>query len=371
MLFKTLVKKITAGLTAAALGVSLTFSMTPVSKAEAISATDIFGIAISAAAMKAQVNQQISTFNNTEEGRTSLYNQYCEEMGVNEDPVLNARLERIMTNLTRAVGEIDPSIYDKPYKYFIADDKSLNAACSYGHVMIVNTGAFNYLSTDDEIAAIVGHEMGHGQKDHVAKGQKKKVTKIVLAQLGAATLGGGGALSGVIANTVASVGLQNSVAHGTRKQETEADNLAWEYILNTDYNIGSCAAVMQRLAELYGEKNKSSFLNPSDHPDTDKRRDNYAQKLYEYSGKHVNAKNGTITINNQTFTTVAAANDMSSAERSYFIFGNLAKAYHNGKNVARATVYNGTVYLDDQEIMTPAYGDEDAYTLAERLNAIK
>ena len=69
--------------------------------------------------------------------------------------------------------------------------------------------------------------------------------------------------------------------------------------------------------------------------------------------------------------TVAATNSMSSAERAYFVLGNLAKAYHNGKNAAAATVYNGTVYLDDQPIITPTADDEDAYTLAERLNEIK
>ena len=127
---------------------------------------------------------------------------------------------------------------------------------------------------------------------------------------------------------------------------------------------------MQKLSELYGDKNKSNILNPSDHPDTGKRRDSYAEKLHEYSGKHVNAKNGTISIDGKFFMTAAATDSMSSPERSYFIFGNLAKAYHNGKNHSPARVVNGTIYLDDQAIVTPAYDDEDAYTLANRLNEL-
>ena len=364
-MLKKLSKKITAGITAAALGVSLTISAPP-APAEANVLTDILITGVSATMSYNQMNKQFKALNDTEEGRDALYRQFQEKTGVNNDPTLNARLDRIMENLTRAVGEIDESIYDKPYKYYVSSDESLNAFCSLGHVMVVNTGAFNYLSTDDEIAAIVGHEMGHGQKDHVIKGNKKRLNKLVAAQLGAAAAGGG-----TIASIVASVTANNSIAHGDRKHETEADNLGWEYMLNTDYNIGATAAVMQRLAELYGEKNNSNILNPSDHPDTGKRRDNYANKLYEYSGKHAFAKDGVVTINDQTFTTVAATNSMSSAERAYFVLGNLAKAYHNGKNSADATVYNGTVYLGDIAIMTPAVGDEDAYTLAERLNSIK
>ncbi len=369
-MFNKLSKKITAGVTAAALGVSLVFAAP--APAEAISVGDVVGIGAtvySASQAYNEINKQVKTFNETEEGRTALYQKFQEEYGVNTDYEINERMDRIMTNLTSAVGQIDPSIYDKPYKYFVSNDETLNAACSYGHVMMVNVGTFNLLATDDEIAAVVGHEMGHGQKDHLAKGNKKTLNKMVVAQIGSDAVGGN-----AISNALIAVTVNNSIEHGNKKQETEADNLGWEYMLHTDYNIGATAAVMQRLSELYGgaKRNKmEAILKPSNHPNTDARRDNYVKKLYEYSGKHATAKNGVVTINGKTFTTVAAANSMSSAERSYFVLGNLAKAYHNGKNAATATVYNGTVYLDDQAIITPADGDEDAYTLAERLNSIK
>ena len=99
-----------------------------------------------------------------------------------------------------------------------------------------------------------------------------------------------------LASVVGSIALTNSVAHGDRKMETEADNLAWEYMLRTNYNIGACAAVQQRFVEIFGAKNKSTILNPSDHPDSDKRRDNYAKKLFEYSGKHAEAKDGVVKL---------------------------------------------------------------------------
>ena len=364
-MFKNLTKKITAGITAAAVGLTV-ICTAPATAAAEVSWETIAGTVISATISYNQLNKELKLVNDTEEGRMQLFQQFQQKQGVNNDPVLNSRLDKIMQNLTRAVGKVDKTIYDKPYKYFISNEKTLNAACSLGHVMMVNTGTFDYLPTDDEIAAIVGHEMGHGQKDHVMKGSKKRLNKLVAAQLGAAAAGGG-----TVASAVASVMATNSIAHGDRKLETEADNLAWEYILHTDYNIGAPAAVMQRLAELYGEKNNSNFLKPSDHPDTDKRRDNYANKLYEYSDKHASAKNGVITINGKTFTTVAATDSMSSAERSFFVLGNLAKAYHNGKNVSEATVTDGTIYLGNIAIMTPDYGDEDAYTLAQRLNEIK
>lgn len=358
---KRLAKKITAGLTVLSFGACLTFT-TP---ASAIGVGDILGIGVAAIQVN-QIHKEVDNLDKTPEGQNKLYNLFREKYGVNEDPELNYKLDTIMNKLTNAVAQVDPTINDKPYKYFIANDNSLNAACGMGRVMMVNAGTFNYIVSDDEIAAIVGHEMGHGQKSHAAKGTKKNVNKTIVAQIGAAVAGGG-----ILADVVAGVALNNSIAHSDRKQETEADNLAWEYIQHTNYNLGACAAAMQKLAELYGEKNHSSILNPSDHPDTDKRRDNYANKLYEYSNKHASAKNGVITVNGKEFMTVAESNGMSSAERAYFVLGNLAAAYHNNHASSEAYVQNGIVMLGAQAIIQPAAGDEDAYTLAERLNAIK
>ena len=41
--------------------------------------------------------------------------------------------------------------------------------------MSINTGLFSVLTNDDEIAVVLGHEMGHGQKDHPAKGARRSL----------------------------------------------------------------------------------------------------------------------------------------------------------------------------------------------------
>lgn len=363
---KTLAKKIVAYTAAAAISISAIFMPAPVAEA---GVADAIGSLILGGIQAKSYRKQVDVMNKTEEGRQQLFQDFREHYGVNNDYALNARLDSIMSTMSRAVSKVDPSIGDKPYLYFISADETLNAGCSMGHVMMVNTGAFKHLVNDDEIAAVIGHEMGHGQKDHAAKGFKKRLNKAVLAQAAANAVGGD------IAGIVGSLALTHSIAHGTKKQETEADNLAWEYMLNTNYNLGATAAVMQKLWELAGEKNHGSFINPSDHPDTDKRRDSYVKKLEEYSGKHVNVRevngNGVIFVNGRQLMSVAAANGMSSLERTYFVMGNLAKAYHDGQNKSSAKVNGNVVLLGTQPIVEVASGDDDAATLAERLNSIK
>lgn len=365
---KQLIKKISAALTAGALGLTISFAPLPAPAADA----SILGAVISGGIQIAQLNQEISYYNNNEEGRQKLFSELQQKYGVNEDADLNGRLDTIMGNLSGAIASVDPSINDKPYNYFVNNDTSFNAFCTLGHNMSVNTGLFNLLTNEDEIAVVLGHEMGHGQKDHPAKGMRKSMPYELIAQIYAESQGG--SLGGNVVATI--FANQATATQVTKPQEWEADNLAFDYITHSNYNPGACAAVWQRVIEKQGSGSSDNFIgeifSPNDHPSNEQRRENYEKKLYEYSGKHVNVKEGKVQVNGKDFTTPAAAGDMSGAERSYFVAGNLAAAYHNGHASEDAYVGdNGTVMFGAQAIMTPAAGDASSSELAAQLNKIK
>ena len=369
MFFQHARKKFLAAALSFVLGASISFSVSPVPETEAFSLGDVVGGAINAATEREKIKQQLKYYNEDENGRTELFNSFKEKYGVNDHYYLNQRLNTIMTNLANAVAQIDPSINERPYKHFINQDNGINAACAMGHVMMVNTGTFSHMVNDDEIAAIIGHEMGHGQKDHVYKSQLSKFDKTLLASVAVGAEGGS-----FLGKLVGSLALHQSVVHGNKRHEWEADNLAFDYMLRTNYNPGACAAVMQRFMEIMGTQKQSKadmLLNPSDHPNTEARRDNYVKKLYEYSGKHITAKDGTVFVNGEEFATIAPADKMSGEERSYFVMGNLAAAFHNGHDKSPAHVENGTLLLGKQPIIKPAPGDESAQILCDRLNAVR
>lgn len=317
-------------------------------------AGDLFGSLIVGGAYYLQLNQEINYIEGTEKGRNEYFAAMKKQYGVNTDPALNQTLTRIMTNLSNAIASVDPSIRKKPYQYFINKDTSFNAFCSLGHNMSVNTGMFTLVNSEDEIAVVLGHEMGHGQKDHPAKGAKRSLGPAVLAS----------ATGNVLGNIAASLWNNQGI---TKPMEWEADNLSFEYITHSDYNPGATAAIWQRVIDKYGNQN----IWNSDHPSNSARRDNYEKKLYEYSGKHVHVQNGAVTVNGKNFCKPAATGGMSAKERAYFVQGNLAAAYKNGQNQSAATVSGATVMLGDQPVLTCTEHDESAETLAARLNQIK
>lgn len=329
----------------------------------------VFGSVLAASIQAAAVNDQLTKLNNTEEGRQALFQEMKKKQGVNYDPYLNSRVDTIMANLSAGIAQIDPSINDMPYNYYINPSTSFNAACSLGHNMTINTGIFDLLTTDDEIAVVLGHEMAHGQKNHVLKGYQKQIP---VTLLGTAAAAGGGTLAAIGASVA--VNYIDSV-HITKPQEREADKLAFEYLSHTDYNIGATAAVWQKVMEKYGESSSDfvgEIFNPSDHPGHEERRDAYAKQISEYSHGVVTVADGVVKIHDREFVAPAPSSSMSGAERSYFVAGNLARYYHRGsKNIAQAYAQNGTVYLEEQAIMTPVYGDPSAQELADRLNSLQ
>ena len=348
-MWKRLCKKMAVLATAG----TVVFSAIPAPTAHA----DLLGTVIGAGLQYAALDQQISHYDN--DGRDELFAQMQEKYGVNDDPELNARLDSIMTTMTSAIAQVDSTIYDKPYNYFVNNDESFNAFCTLGHNISVNTGAFAMVANDDELAVVIGHEMGHGQKNHVKNGMKDTL----IAQVGAAVLTNGSALGSIIAGVVGNV-------HMPRAKEREADKLSFQYVIHSNYNPGACAAIWQRMLDKHPNSG-SSFL--SDHPDHKDRRDTYVKSLTEYSDGHVkiDADAAHIKVNGKDFMTAAPGEDMSSQERALFIMGNLASAYHHGQNTQNAWADGGTVMLGQQPIVAVVDGDGSAQELAARLNSIK
>ncbi len=358
--------------TSLALLMTLGLTLPAAPTAQAGNALGIISAVLGGAAQYKVMDKYIDKINNTEEGRQSYLQKLKDEYGVSSDWYHTQMLDTLMENLTDGVAAYDRTIYDKPFLYFLNNDTSFNASCGLGHVMTVNIGLFDISDNTDEIAFVLAHEMAHGMKDHSVHGTKKKMRTIIGASIAAESMGGT-ALASLAMNAL--VGQINNV-HITKKQEWQADNLAFDYAYAAGYNPGAGAALWQRVLEKKGEYKASlvgEIFSPNDHPSHEERRDNYEKKLTTLSGNHITIKKGTHTIqvNGKDFLAPDAANDMTSAERKYFVMGNLAAAYAHGQDNKPARAAGGALYLGDQAIITPEGNDESADTLAKRLNAIK
>ena len=360
-------KKFNAVFLAAMLSFGTVTVVTP-PKAEAFDWFSVAARAVVASQQKAAIVESLEYYDG--EGRDKLMEELKEQNGVNYDPTANAMLERIMTNMSAGIAKSDATIIEKPYRYFVNNDKSFNAFCALGHNVSVNIGAFEFVNYNEEmLAAIIAHEMVHGQKNHSLNGAKKKLSVDVVL----ASVGGELGVGSIIAANVVAAHAKNSGI--TKKNEWEADNISFEYMANAGYNVGACAAVWQQVLEQQNHRSNilQDILAPSTHPSPDDRRDNFAKKMYEYSNKkvEVDEKTGAILVNGKEFTIPAAANTMSSKQRAYYLAGNLAEMYHKGQEKSNAYVRDNVVYVGNIGIMSALNGDKSAAALAAKLNSIK
>ncbi len=314
----------------------------------------------------AYLNKQVSYLDN--KGRDEYMGQIKNKYGVNTDPTANAMLARIMTRLSDAVALTDDSIVKKPYNYFVNNDKSFNAFCTLGHNMSVNIGAFDKLNyNEDELAFVIAHEMGHGQKNHPAAGVKRALPLSILGALYASQ--NRNSASSVGAALVTTIGTAKWV---TKPMESQADKLAFDYAVAAGYNVGAGAALWQHILEQNGSKSSGFAELFNDHPTSVSRRDNYNKKITEWSKNQVNVnkETGLITVAGKPFYTPAKTTNMSPQEQAFLIAGNLSAVFHDGGQHDAVWTNSENVLLVGEQPVMSLDGVAEAGTVETRLRDI-
>lgn len=339
----------------AVLALAGTIAGTPLAAAEASSvATQL----IYGAAAMAYVSHYYSKLD--DEGGEQFLGQYKEQTGVYDDYAADARIQTIYQNF-RETGDVK-----REYNLYAAPDEDINAFMSLGGVMCVYKGALDAFD-DDELAYVMAHELAHGEKRHSLSGVKKKVglSTAINVYLAANDSNIGTALlANVAGNYVA-----NAVF--TKDQEKQADDLGFDYLVDAGYNPGGAAASMAVLRERYGESTPTGIkavLAPGNHPATSDRVNKNIKRMYEYSGKHVNVKDGEIVVNGQKAFAAVESGNYTAEERTYLTAGKLAKLYHDDADAVTEATYDGdAIYIGQTEIYTVS-GEEDGNALAAALN---
>src|SRR2546428_4451536 len=154
-----------------------------------------------------------------------------------EKPELNQYIADIGKRLSAESGR--PT---RPWSYELVDDASVNAFALPGGPIFITRGILGHLNTEAELAAVLGHETGHGAARHSAN----QMSKAQVAQLG---LGIGSILSPTVASAaqVASAGLQLLFLKYSREDETQADELGFRYMTRVGYDPTQMIPLFQML----------------------------------------------------------------------------------------------------------------------------
>lgn len=194
------------------------------------------------------------------------------------------------------------------YNVKVIDSKELNAFTLPNGNLYFYSGLLDTLYSDDEIAAVMAHEIGHNVCMHALRGASKsrKFSLLNLAVLLAA-LGGGGKDAGaaVMFSQYLSVGLLNQYSE---EFESEADIVGVAELIKAGYNPSAMVTVMKRFA---AQDQRHPAINPGifqDHPEPTDRADAITAAIkaagLQYNPREVNGVTGAEVITKTNTTAI-------------------------------------------------------------------
>lgn len=200
---------------------------------------------------------------------------------LNQDPATVRRVRRIADRLIAQTPVFRPDARAWQWEVNVLTSKELNAWCMAGGKIAVYTGLMDRLHlTDDELAAVMGHEIAHALREHA----RERISQSMMTGLGVSIAG---ALLGV---GEAGHDLMSSVAQVTfelpnsRLHETEADRMGVELAARAGYDPRAAVALWDKMsAQSDGAPPQWLSTHPS-HANRQRDLAEYAQRvmpLYE------------------------------------------------------------------------------------------
>jgi predicted Zn-dependent protease len=206
---------------------------------------------------------------------------------VNHDPKQVERVRGIATRLIPQTAVFRKDALEWKWEVNVITSPDVNAWCMPGGKIAVYTGMLEKIQiTDDELAAVMGHEIAHALREH----GRERASQQLAAGAGASLAGVIADIflpgSGQLATQGAALGTQVGVLLPySRAQETEADRIGVELAARAGYDPRAAIALWQKMAKLSGGGAPPKLL--STHPSSEERVDDltvFSQKvlpLYE------------------------------------------------------------------------------------------
>jgi predicted Zn-dependent protease len=148
------------------------------------------------------------------------------------------------------------------WRFTIVNNRSMNAGAGPNGVITVNRGVVEFANSQEEVALVIAHEIGHQSANHVAAGQRNQVVGSVV---GAVLMGALGALAsyrspygGTITQQAVKTGgdLGGAVGHisFSKEQEREADYLAAVILYRSGLDLDKARGMLVTLARASGRR---------------------------------------------------------------------------------------------------------------------
>jgi predicted Zn-dependent protease len=230
------------------------------------------------------VDRQQRMLVSEQEVNASAQKQYAQMMAeaqkknaLDRDAAQVARVKAITSRLVPQTAVFRPDAQKWAWEVHVLTLNEVNAWCMPGGKMAMYSGLIEKLqATDDELAAVMGHEISHALREHSREAISRQMATQTAVGVAGAILGVG-QLGTSLGNMVADVTLN---LPNSRTNEVEADRIGVELAARAGYNPNAAITLWEKMAKLSSGGQPPKWL--STHPSHEDRINDlkvYAQKV--------------------------------------------------------------------------------------------
>lgn len=174
-------------------------------------------------------------------GADGAWEQILREKGVSRNATYNRRVERVAERILEAADQ-NP----REWQFAVIDDDTPNAFALPGGQIGVHAGLFKVAKTDDELAAVIGHEVAHVTQEH----GRQRMQRGTLLELGLGILGTAFDIDQNIARAAGMAATLGLVLPFSRDQEAQADDVGLRYMARAGYDPRAAVRVWQKFEDM-------------------------------------------------------------------------------------------------------------------------
>ncbi len=168
-----------------------------------------------------------------------------------DDPLVNDWLGTMGTRL--GSNSAQPQ---QKYTFFMMKDRQINAFATLGGYIGMNAGLVLTAEREDEVAAVLSHEIAHVTQQHVLRGVERAqrdqipiLLGMLAAVVAAQQAGSNSSGDATMAAITSGMGLmQQRQINYTRSNESEADRLGIRTLARSGYDVDAMAGFFERMS---------------------------------------------------------------------------------------------------------------------------
>ncbi|HCB1499443.1 TPA: M48 family metallopeptidase [Klebsiella michiganensis] len=200
----------------------------------------------------------------------TLSDKACQEMDAKATIApASSEYSKRLSKIATALGD---NINGQSVNYKVYQTKDVNAFAMANGCIRVYSGLMD-LMNDNEVEAVIGHEMGHVALGHVKKGMQVALgTNAVRAAAASA----GGIVGSLSQSQLGDLGEKLVNSQFSQRQESEADDYSYDLLRKRGINPAGLATSFEKLAKLEAGRQSSMF---DDHPASEARAQHIRDRM--------------------------------------------------------------------------------------------